>query len=245
MLRHEQQHFRRLHSLDLLAVEIARVGLWFLPTIWWLGHSLRQLHEYQADAAVATPDRRAYAQLLLRMALVQPRTLLPSLLQKPLKTRIQFLILKPSLPMKKLAYLLVLPLLGVAAWLFAQEQPQARTPEASQAIAFQPEGVATWSAVSPNGQWGEAWLNPDGLTPRRVEESVHFKPGKVTVLASSPEKNQLKITLLGAGGTRSAATFNLEQLLKKSNWIYLSFREDTLSVVSRPKPRGAGRAARH
>lgn len=67
---HEQAHIRRHHSWDVLMVDILTALQWFNPAIWMLRSDLRDVHEYEADAAVlsAGVDARQYQYLLVRKA---------------------------------------------------------------------------------------------------------------------------------------------------------------------------------
>ncbi len=52
ILYHEYAHFRLLHFIDLLVLEFITIFQWFNPITWLYVRSLREIHEYQADAAV-------------------------------------------------------------------------------------------------------------------------------------------------------------------------------------------------
>lgn len=52
ILAHERVHIRQLHSLDLLATELAAIVLWFNPLVGAFKKSLQETHEYLADAGV-------------------------------------------------------------------------------------------------------------------------------------------------------------------------------------------------
>lgn len=80
VLRHEEAHIRQRHSLDVLALEIAGIFLWFNPFVYLLGKQIRAVHEYLADReALRTGDRHAYLRLVagqalhaMRIPLIQP-----------------------------------------------------------------------------------------------------------------------------------------------------------------------------
>ncbi len=52
ILAHERIHIRQLHSLDLLAMDLAAIVLWFNPLAGAFKKSLQETHEYLADAGV-------------------------------------------------------------------------------------------------------------------------------------------------------------------------------------------------
>lgn len=49
ILRHETAHFRELHTLDLIIVELLICFIWFNPFIWLYKKAILQNHEYSAD----------------------------------------------------------------------------------------------------------------------------------------------------------------------------------------------------
>ncbi len=67
ILRHEKAHFKNLHFVDLLVIELAVFLQWFNPVIWFYKRSIREIHEYEADRAVLrwNPDRGSYQALLV------------------------------------------------------------------------------------------------------------------------------------------------------------------------------------
>ncbi len=49
IIRHEREHIRQKHWIDLLLFEVLRTVLWFNPLVWFYGRLIRQNHEYMAD----------------------------------------------------------------------------------------------------------------------------------------------------------------------------------------------------
>jgi TonB family protein len=49
IIKHEQNHIRKHHFLDIIFVEIIKILQWFNPMIHLFDRSLRAIHEYQAD----------------------------------------------------------------------------------------------------------------------------------------------------------------------------------------------------
>jgi TonB family protein len=70
IIRHESEHARQLHSVDILVVSILGIVFWFNPFINWYKKIFIQLHEFEADArAVENTDVNVYCSLLARVAL--------------------------------------------------------------------------------------------------------------------------------------------------------------------------------
>ncbi|OZI09058.1 hypothetical protein BWI93_06015 [Siphonobacter sp. BAB-5385] len=124
VLIHEYVHYRRLHSLDLLLVELLGCVWWFNPALYWLKKSLVQTHEYEVDAELATRyGAKPYAQLLLKLAIPGVKSLRHTFARQPIKSRIKMLFTPSSAAMKKILFVLVLPLMAVSVVLFAQRIP--------------------------------------------------------------------------------------------------------------------------
>ncbi len=52
ILDHEYAHYRSLHSIDLVILECIAIFQWFNPFTWLYIRSLKEIHEFQADAVV-------------------------------------------------------------------------------------------------------------------------------------------------------------------------------------------------
>ena len=119
VLAHECAHIRHGHSLDILLLEGLRLAFWWCPLWYAYSRSLREVHEYQADAAVlqAIPKRN-YGRLLIRQALQGPALRLAhGLKHSSLKHRIAMMTQQPSSLFSGWKYALVAPL--VAGLIFA------------------------------------------------------------------------------------------------------------------------------
>lgn len=111
---HEIAHIRNWHSLDVLLYQVAMAALWFNPVIYLLFRELRQVHEFQADAAalemLQTPRKRLQ-QLILAHQLKVDTLPLSNNFSSHTKNRIDMLN-KSQSPFKNLATFMVLPLLA-------------------------------------------------------------------------------------------------------------------------------------
>lgn len=121
ILQHEAVHVSKLHSLDKLFVNVCKVFLWFNPLIYLYAHELEQVHEYEADQEASwLIGNTSYANLLLTIAIRNKNpSLAHSFVKSPLKARIKMLFTNQSKNMKKLTYLMALPLLSILLWSFS------------------------------------------------------------------------------------------------------------------------------
>jgi BlaR1 peptidase M56/Gram-negative bacterial TonB protein C-terminal len=67
IIMHERAHVRERHSIDVVFAEILGVVFWWSPLVYFYTKSLKNVHEYAADAAVLlTSSPPQYGRLLLR-----------------------------------------------------------------------------------------------------------------------------------------------------------------------------------
>jgi N-acetylmuramoyl-L-alanine amidase/lipopolysaccharide export system protein LptA len=112
LLRHEQVHAKQLHSIDKILLMLAKAVLWFNPIIYLYDKALEQTHEYEADEATSlNVGTEHYASLLLKLAVSKnTMPLIHNFVKSPIKERIKMLFNSKSKNMKKLMYLLALPI---------------------------------------------------------------------------------------------------------------------------------------
>lgn len=49
IIRHEQNHLKQNHFIDIVFIEVIKAFQWFNPVVYLFNRSLRAIHEYQAD----------------------------------------------------------------------------------------------------------------------------------------------------------------------------------------------------
>ncbi|MCF0056723.1 TonB family protein [Dyadobacter sp. CY356] len=122
ILRHESVHIRQFHSLDILLIEILKVGFWFNPVLWFYKRSLQEVHEYLADEAV--PNRDQYARFLVAYALNAPIASLTNHFfnSSLLKSRIQMIYKNRNSQWALGKYLMIFPIIGMVVMLTAARE---------------------------------------------------------------------------------------------------------------------------
>ena len=121
ILLHERAHLRLGHTFDLLWMDVVCTLQWFNPAVWLLRRELREVHEYEADAAVlaAGADARAYQMLLIKEAAGgRWYSVANSFNHSKLKNRITMMLRKRS--SRWAGARVLLPLVGVALGAFAE-----------------------------------------------------------------------------------------------------------------------------
>ncbi|QDW26684.1 hypothetical protein FFJ24_018400 [Pedobacter sp. KBS0701] len=121
LLKHEQVHARQYHSIDKIILMVFKSVLWFNPIVYLYDKALEQVHEYEADEITSADyGSEAYANLLLKLAIAKSdMPLIHNFVKSPIKDRIKMLFHSKTKNMKKLMYLLALPVAVVLFWLFA------------------------------------------------------------------------------------------------------------------------------
>jgi len=121
LLKHEQVHARQYHSIDKIILMVFKSVLWFNPIVYLYDKALEQVHEYEADDITSADcGSEAYANLLLKLAISKSNMpLIHNFVKSPIKARIKMLFHAKSKNMKKLIYLLAIPVAVGLVWLFA------------------------------------------------------------------------------------------------------------------------------
>ena len=135
LLKHEKVHAKQYHSADKILLMICKAVLWFNPLVYLYDKALEQVHEYEADEITsASFGNQAYAKLLLKLAISKSdMPLIHNFVKSPIKARIKMLFYAKSKNMKKLTYLLAIPVAMGLVWLFAVQLVYAQTQNSGKA----------------------------------------------------------------------------------------------------------------
>ncbi|NVK52959.1 MAG: energy transducer TonB [Flavobacteriaceae bacterium] len=115
IIKHEIVHAKQKHSLDLLFFELLRIVMWFNPMVYFYQHRITLLHEYISDAEVLkSTEKKAYFNKLLSQTFEVENISFVNQFYKQsfIKKRITMMTKNKSNRMKKVKYLLLLPLLA-------------------------------------------------------------------------------------------------------------------------------------
>ncbi len=126
IILHEMQHYEKLHTIDILFCELFKIVFWFNPLVYWYKLSLQEVHEFEVDAEMTKLyNEVVYAELLVQVATKSTSHIMHQFSAKPLKTRLKMIFNHKTLPMKKISFFLVLPL--IAGLLLAYGNVQQKT----------------------------------------------------------------------------------------------------------------------
>ena len=120
LLEHESVHINQYHSVDKILMLLAKTVLWLNPIVYLYDKALEEVHEFEADSITSNQFGTSnYADLLLRLAVSKSDLpLVHNFVKSPVKERIKMLFNPKSKNMRKLSYLLALPVVAVLLWSF-------------------------------------------------------------------------------------------------------------------------------
>jgi hypothetical protein len=120
IITHEMLHVKLMHSADRIIARVVQIAIWFNPFAYLYMRSIEENHEFEVDRIAAGEDKKGiYAQLLFKLAVSDQSYLFHSFSKVPLKKRIAMLFNKPTSNMKKIIYLLILPVVMISCLAFA------------------------------------------------------------------------------------------------------------------------------
>ena len=117
ILLHEKAHVRMCHSVDVLLVNLVCALQWFNPAAWLMRKTLKEIHEYEADAATLQSgvSLKSYQDLLIKKAVgTSGYSIANSLNHSSLKNRLTMMYLKKSCMRSALKALYALPIVGIS-----------------------------------------------------------------------------------------------------------------------------------
>jgi TonB family protein len=110
IMQHEKAHARQLHSLDVVFLELLKIVFWYSPMVYIYRHSLRNIHEYLADAAVLrSVSKKQYGTLLIQQAQSANVLALVNPFFSQLKKRIVMMTRNPSKRRSLVKYTFAVP----------------------------------------------------------------------------------------------------------------------------------------
>ncbi|MGB4974376.1 MAG: TonB family protein [Cyclobacteriaceae bacterium] len=180
ILRHEEVHIQRLHSVDTILIQLIGIAFWFNPIMKFYKKSLVQLHEFEADArSVKDHDVDRYCHLLAKVALqnngyvlanhfTNSFTLKRITMMKTLRTKIK--------NWKVMALAATLPLFFLAVACQDQIVSEIAGSTISQVAEYPDEvkaDIAIWEAKSPEGKYSYLEGSDDEIRSKLKKYNNH------------------------------------------------------------------------
>ena len=173
IVKHEQEHIRQKHWIDLLLFEILRTMQWFNPIVWFYARLIMQNHEYLADKSVLQNNLNPG---IYRAALLN-QTFGGSII--PLTNSFNFSFNKKRFnmmnhtiqsPIRKLKLLLILPVFAGIFYAFA-------TPEYQYSNVTETPIIDTVDAKILVGNI--TWEGNSVYTTDELNKTFNIKSGKI------------------------------------------------------------------
>jgi TonB family protein len=112
VLEHEKIHINQFHTLDLIIIELVIILQWFNPFSWFLGRSMKSIHEFLADEGVLRQGFRKseYQTLILNEAMgLQVNNMTNNFNISLIKNRINMMTKAPSASWAMIKVLAAIP----------------------------------------------------------------------------------------------------------------------------------------
>jgi hypothetical protein len=122
MIVHEKAHKDEFHTFDVLLLEIITIFQWFNPFVWMFRRALKSEHEFIADSRVLNEgfDKVRYQKMLFERSLGIPSfNLTNNFNYSLLKKRLKMMTTVKSNSLKKIKYLLSMPVMLLTVMLMA------------------------------------------------------------------------------------------------------------------------------
>jgi TonB family protein len=175
IVRHEQNHLKRNHFLDILFIELIKSLQWFNPAIYLFDSSLRAVHEFQADQECISSGVPvlSYQSLLLSQVFKSGTINLTNSFSNPslIKRRMIMMTKKRTSALSGIKLLTVLP---VTAIVFFAISAYKEIPENSFLAELQPANQLIVESPS----------KPDVQKPEPVADLKVTKAGIISSKAS-------------------------------------------------------------
>jgi TonB family protein len=117
IIRHEQNHLKQNHFIDIIFIEIIKAVQWFNPVVYLFNRSLRAIHEYQADQECLSSGIPMvnYQSLLLSQIFKSKAFNLTNSFSNPslIKKRMVMMTKKRTSAFASAKILIVVPVIGV------------------------------------------------------------------------------------------------------------------------------------
>ena len=117
IIKHEQNHIKQKHFLDIIFIEAIKAFQWFNPVVYLFNRSLRAIHEYQADQQCLSSGVPVvnYQSLLLSQVFKSGTFNLTNSFSNPslIKKRMIMMTKKRTSALAGMKLLMVIPLIGL------------------------------------------------------------------------------------------------------------------------------------
>ena len=179
IIRHEENHLRRKHFIDIILIETIRAFQWFNPVIYLYDRSLRAIHEFEADQECLNAGVTvvSYQSLILNQVFRSKIFNLTNSFSNPsmIKKRMLMMTKKRTPSLANLKILMAIPVSGI---IFLAISAYSEVPDSSQnKISVAQTSASIDNKLTPND-------TRSGTEPFvQVEEMPVFPGGDAGLIA--------------------------------------------------------------
>ena len=227
ILLHEQAHVRMFHSVDVLLINLVCALQWFNPAAWLMRKNLKEIHEYEADAATLQSgiSLKSYQDLLIKKAVgTSGHSIANSLNHSSLKNRLTMMYLKKSCMKSALKALYALPIVGIS---------MAATAKTIVVYEYDKSEIH----VASNSE--DKVMQKTMLEQTKTPESIHLhkkelKEPKVEKKGTAKETNEMEVDSISPNNASNKNVVrNDEEVIYTNLQQILSENEDIAELVLR------------
>jgi TonB family C-terminal domain len=150
IIRHEQNHLKQNHFIDIIFIEFIKAFQWFNPVVYLFNRSLRAIHEYQADQECLSSGVPMvnYQSLLLNQVFKSRAFNLTNSFSNPslIKKRMVMMTKKRTSALASAKILIVVPVIGVV-FLAISAYKEIPISSVKQIVPI----ISTQNSTSPSG----------------------------------------------------------------------------------------------
>jgi TonB family protein len=180
IIRHEQNHLRKNHFIDIIFIELIKSFQWFNPAVYLFDRSLRAIHEYQADQECLSSGITvvSYQNLLLNQVFRTKAFNLTNSFSNPsmIRKRMVMMTRKRTPSLANLKLLLALPAAGLIFLAISAYSEIPDTSGKTSAPVIQSSTVKTDDLVKSDNE------SPETEPYVQVEEMPLFPGGDSALL---------------------------------------------------------------
>lgn len=185
IIAHEMLHVKLYHSADRVLIKIAQILLWFNPFVYLYARAIEENHEFEVDREIGNNGSKvAYAELLLHLSVARQGTLYHNFSMVPLKKRITMLFTKPTHKMKRVIYLLVVPVVLISCLAFAKLKTDRTNNKNDKATVQRADDIDT-----PKVKYRQRLK----LTPEQRKESDENRAKAIAYMESAEGKKKMEL----------------------------------------------------
>lgn len=234
IMEHERAHVQQGHSYDVMLLEVLKIVFWCNPIIYFYRHSLRNIHEYLADAAVLKwVERPIYGRLLIKQSQSGPALALANhFIFSQLKKRIIMMTRNRSQRSSLLKYVIAFPLFTFLLILFAipNSEVMAKTKDLGEKAEEEVETIDNMIKENRSAQSALKTKNnlPVSTTSPKINEKPVAALGDGTIgglIAAENFKNQTKLICVEGSDRRKSKRIIVSFVI-----VWVPRQEDPMQV---------------